>query len=437
MGGPVGRAPDQRSGAFRDLPRAGRRHVVAVTAAAVVVGSAATAADGFAGFRPAVMLLLAVGSGLHTEIVRRAESGHGDVDRRPQVDLKSMWGFAAVLLEPVGVALALMLVMAGYATVRSSHRHPPAAAVLATAAAVLSAAVAGFVLDLAVPGPDHDALRGDRGVSALLVVGAATLLRGSIALAAVEVGPRLGRTAARRPPPVRWADIRLSFGGLALGVVLAALVVNLPWLVPVLVVPAFAVHRGALLAHLARSAQSDGKTGVLSASHWHRVARAALDRAHRHGSTLAVLMVDLDEFKLVNDRYGHLAGDGVLRAVADEIADEVRVQDAVGRFGGEEFVVLLRGPGRDGTTAAVAAGTTAERIRARVAALTVALPAAEGGPSPGSVGDLSVSVGVAVHPGGARDLEELLRAADSALYAAKRAGRDQVQHAPAADPEPA
>jgi diguanylate cyclase (GGDEF)-like protein len=135
-----------------------------------------------------------------------------------------------------------------------------------------------------------------------------------------------------------------------------------------------------------------------------------------------VLVLDLDHFKVVNDTHGHLAGDQVLAAIADALRNEVRDRDLVGRFGGEEFVVLLSGlPG--GTEAGVEA--VAERIRRRVAELRVEIPTADG---PLSIAGISVSVGGAVQPGGhGGDLRALLQIADAALYAAKRAGRNAVR----------
>jgi diguanylate cyclase (GGDEF)-like protein len=136
-----------------------------------------------------------------------------------------------------------------------------------------------------------------------------------------------------------------------------------------------------------------------------------------------VLVIDLDHFKAVNDRHGHLAGDEVLAAVADALRGEVRERDLVGRFGGEEFVVLLGplGPEEEGATELAA---VAERIRSRIAALRVQMPTPDG---PLTVGGLSASVGAALYPEHGRDVRSLLHVADTALYAAKRAGRNVVR----------
>ena len=134
-------------------------------------------------------------------------------------------------------------------------------------------------------------------------------------------------------------------------------------------------------------------------------------RRRRAGDTVAILMVDIDRFKLLNDRYGHAVGDEVLRAVAAAIVSAVREDDVPARFGGEEFVVLLRNP------EAADAVEVGERIRAAVRGLDLRRH---------GVSKVSVSVGVAVDDGPEGTIEELIETADRALYRAKRAGRDRV-----------
>ena len=129
------------------------------------------------------------------------------------------------------------------------------------------------------------------------------------------------------------------------------------------------------------------------------------------------MMLDLDHFKIVNDTFGHLAGDMVLATVAKALSGFLREGDLVGRFGGEEFVILL-----PRTTAGEAHQIT-ERLRARVAQLTT--PADD---RPGSSPlQVTISIGVAAMESARRDLEDLLAAADHALYEAKQAGRNCVR----------
>jgi diguanylate cyclase (GGDEF)-like protein len=138
--------------------------------------------------------------------------------------------------------------------------------------------------------------------------------------------------------------------------------------------------------------------------------------ARRHQTPLALIMIDVDHFKAVNDTYGHLAGDAVLCAVADEILRVVRTEDVVARYGGEEMIVLARASGRD------AGARLAERIRASMAELRV-----NGTGAPATI-RLTVSLGVAVLDELDLGTEEsaLIGLADARLYRAKQAGRNRV-----------
>jgi diguanylate cyclase (GGDEF)-like protein len=177
--------------------------------------------------------------------------------------------------------------------------------------------------------------------------------------------------------------------------------------------PVILLQRSLMHQQLAAAARTDPKTGLLNATAWQREADAAVVRAQRTSSPLALLLVDVDHFKRVNDSHGHLIGDEVLRALAAELRQQVRESDVVGRFGGEEFTVLL--PGTDAT----GAESIAERLRASAARLSVAAADARI--------RVTVSIGVAVLGQHGSDLFELLAAADVALYRAKDAGRDRVR----------
>ncbi len=178
------------------------------------------------------------------------------------------------------------------------------------------------------------------------------------------------------------------------------------------------LQRSSWHAQLLFDARSDAKTGLLNAAAWETEATAEVARAVRTASPLAVAVLDLDRFKLINDTYGHLVGDQVLKRIAGTMTEVLRDYDLAGRFGGEEFVMLLP------HTRAVDALRIAERVRAHIAELPFQ--------TSGAVGTervpVTVSIGVAaLDAGSRRELPELLAAADAALYRAKASGRDQVQ----------
>ena len=135
---------------------------------------------------------------------------------------------------------------------------------------------------------------------------------------------------------------------------------------------------------------------------------AALARVRRGQASIAVMLLDLDDFKPVNDRYGHAAGDAVLREVAGRLRGCVRDTDTVARLGGDEFGVLLESPLPDSVPA------VAERIVAAVRAPCVV---------EGAHVSVGVSVGVATEYDGVRDVDQLLRAADTGMYTAKCQGK--------------
>jgi two-component system cell cycle response regulator len=167
---------------------------------------------------------------------------------------------------------------------------------------------------------------------------------------------------------------------------------------------------------LEQLAYRDELTGLANRRFAVRQLHAEISRARRHGQDLALVILDADRFKTLNDRHGHLAGDEVLRGLADRIRGRLREEDVAARFGGEEFLVLLP------DTAAEGAAAVAEDLRAAVAA------------EPFSIGrialPLTVSAGYAAWEG--EDLERLVARADRGLYAAKEAGRDCVRPGPTA-----
>ncbi|MGH2687124.1 MAG: GGDEF domain-containing protein, partial [Actinomycetota bacterium] len=174
---------------------------------------------------------------------------------------------------------------------------------------------------------------------------------------------------------------------------------------------AAAVARAEEQRRLQEQADTDELTGVGNRRRAIRNLAGALRRAERRGEAVAVLMLDLDQFKAVNDDLGHAAGDEVLRAFASMLAREAPSAE-VARMGGEEFLVVLPGVG------VLTAHREADRLRAMVPkACAPALPAGR---------RQTVSIGVSVFPAHAAFPDALIREADRALYEAKRSGRDQV-----------
>jgi two-component system cell cycle response regulator len=167
-----------------------------------------------------------------------------------------------------------------------------------------------------------------------------------------------------------------------------------------------------LYAGMKRMATLDGLTGLVNHRRFHELLEAALERAGRLGHAVSVVFVDADHFKTINDSFGHPVGDEVLRRIADALRDEARRTDVVGRYGGEEFVLLLEATNAEGAV------ELAERARRRIEALQIG----------GDFGRLrvTVSLGVCTFPDLAEDRASLLSRADKALYEAKQRGRNRV-----------
>jgi diguanylate cyclase (GGDEF)-like protein len=181
------------------------------------------------------------------------------------------------------------------------------------------------------------------------------------------------------------------------------------------------LQRSSRHAQLVAASRVDSKTGLLNAGTWEREAASEVARAVRTRTPLAVALIDIDHFKAVNDSFGHLAGDKALREVSRTLTIFLREYDLVGRFGGEEFALLLP------QAKALDAYRIAERIRAHIGAMPIDVHDA---PDAAPV-RLTISIGVAAFgtrwdssTGG--QLTDLLAAADGALYQAKQNGRDQV-----------
>ncbi len=187
-----------------------------------------------------------------------------------------------------------------------------------------------------------------------------------------------------------------------------------PWLIPFAVAPLFLIHRSLSVPALQEEARVDPKTGLFNARHFAAVLREEIIRAERFERPMSMIMADLDLLREINNTYGHLAGDAVLKGVADIFRTQLREYDVPARFGGEEFAILLP------ETSPEVALETAERIRRAVSAARFEI---ETSSEPIKA---SISLGVAGFPKDGTSVNELIHQADLAVYRAKLQGRNRA-----------
>ena len=252
---------------------------------------------------------------------------------------------------------------------------------------------------------------------ALFLVAGTVLL--VVRASVVAVGIRLRNPTSSRDEVLgEPIDVLLGIVAASLGGVIAVAVVHEPMSALLAGPPLALLDLASQLPQWRRSAQRDAKTGLANVLHWERVAATELARARFRSRPVSVLLVDLDHFKRVNDENGHLAGDAVLAAVAIMLTSSVRRDDVVGRFGGEEFVVLLPRAEPDEACA------IAQRVRAAISTLSVQAQDLTGVRR--ELSDLTASIGVASTLKHGYELPDLLVAADAALMSAKSNGRNVV-----------
>jgi diguanylate cyclase (GGDEF)-like protein len=401
----------------RELPRPAVRYVVAVDVAFLGATAVAAVAAVGAGIRATDVVTFGA-FGLLGWVARRSAprvgtaGGRGD---RPQRDLLSAWTLPVALLLPPLYAAVLHLPL--YLRPRGDPRDAPLHKQFFNAAALgLSGLCASVTHAVLAPAHGTYTILSFAGTSAqvMALFGAAAcynVVNRLIVHGVMRtVSPKTVRQALRGERDTWGLDVT----EMASGVSVAVLWMVSPLLMFAALPPVISLQRSILHADLLHAARTDAKTSLANPAHWREVAEREVRRARRSAEPVSVLLVDIDHFKAVNDRHGHLVGDEVLVAVADVLRASARPSDLVGRFGGEEFVVLLSGADLDG------AARAAERIRGHVAELRCQI----GGIAPLSV---TVSVGVATTTGSAGDLPDLLENADAALYRAKGEGRNRVR----------
>jgi diguanylate cyclase (GGDEF)-like protein len=173
---------------------------------------------------------------------------------------------------------------------------------------------------------------------------------------------------------------------------------------------------------LLRLSTRDPLTGLFNRGHFHERVTAEVSRARRSGLPLTVAMVDVDHFKSLNDRYGHAAGDQVLRVIANTLSSSFRKTDIVGRYGGEEFVIAMP------ETNPAAGGQKLEAFRQLIAATAIQT-------NDGNAVNVTISGGLAGFPQDGSHDEDLLAVADARLFEAKRRGRNRIAESSASDNE--
>ena len=372
---------------------------------ALLAGTAPTPGD-LVGF--AVLLCSAA---LCVEATRRLGEVAGVVS-----DLQSAWTLpVALLLPPVYALLApgLLKILSQLRVGRSLlYRR-----VLSAAAIGLSNCAASEVF--------HRLLTAGSPISSMSASPVRTLSTGLGCAAVCYLANTALITAAVRlvTVDVNWRQLLLDreslyidLGEMCMGIIIFVAWTVTPVLMLVVLPPALLLQRSLTYVQMRTAARTDTKTGLLNAGAWQQEADRELVRATRENQPLAVLMIDLDHFKAFNDTHGHLAGDQALTAVAQSLTAVLRVYDKLGRFGGEEFAVVLPSTDQD------EARRVGERLRRAVAELPI--------PGVDPEARLTVSIGAAIAGAHGAGLIDLLTAADLALYRAKAAGRNQVAFAP-------
>jgi diguanylate cyclase (GGDEF)-like protein len=331
-------------------------------------------------------------------------------------DLMAVWLLPIALLLPPAYVMVTFIVVRGYLYARV-WRGQLLKAAYSSAALGLAYGGASWVHRLvlhATMDTDVTASQFTRGGIAALSLGLAVLTYWALnaLLIAAVVVLTAGTDALRNFLNDR-EGLVVDVVAACLGTLAAVLWATEPMLA-VLLLPPVLLLEHQLFSGLRQAVRTDLLTDVANPQYWREVAGREVERAAASDDHVAILMIDVDHFKSVNDRYGHLAGDEVLAAVARTIAQALRPRDLVGRLGGEEFGAVLSGLNL------LDAEGAAERLRTQVRDIRVRADS-------GDWISVTVSVGVSELSVTGGDLHQLLDAADTALYVAKAAGRDCVR----------
>jgi diguanylate cyclase (GGDEF)-like protein len=359
------------------------------------------------------LALLACGI-IAIESTRNVKEAHGEVVR----DLQSVWLLAIAIALPPAYAFMVPFPLMAYKLFRVPgmivYRRVFSNATLSLAygcASVLFHAVPASAAGT-YPGSGRHALTWTASVAVCGLVGC--VINFGLLVMAIKLSD----------PAVRVRDLVGSRESITTDLLELSLAVSLTLVVRInpilmaLALPSVVLcKRSIMRSQLVSHARIDSKTGLLNAGTWQREAEAEFFRALRKRTSLAMAMVDIDDFKSVIESAGPMVGDQLLHDIAAMLKDQLPGHDLIGRFGSEEFAILLPHTGRD------EAKRISERLRDHIAGEPIAI---ESGNQAGFVFRLTVSIGVAVLNESRRALAELIGAADTALDQAKSTGWNRV-----------
>ncbi len=385
--------------------------VIAVDLAAIGVAASVTT---FRAHDLALFGLLLACTAASVELSRKSGEQGGVVK-----DVQGVWELPVAILLPPLYALLAPIVRIGLVQLRV-RRGPLHRRVFSAAAIGLSYGAASVTFH-GLSGMLASTTGGtlSRGLVWTLLVAVTVLVRTILNKAMIMTAVKLTNPAARPLKEVFGRESLYNDGAeTCISVLVTYGVAGNIFLAPIALPVVTLLQRSLRHAQLVNDSRTDSKTGLLNAATWELESTAEVARAVRTKTPLAIALLDIDKFKGINDTYGHMVGDQVIKEIARTLNSLLRDYDLAGRFGGEEFSLLLP------QTRAVDAFRIAERVRANISGLSIIAPGATGGERV----QVTVSIGVAaLDSGSKREYAELMAAADAALYRAKAGGRDQVQ----------
>lgn len=385
--------------------------VIALAACVTGVVVARTSTHGFDFFLGLALLACGI---VAIELNRNVKETHGEVVR----DLSSVWLLAIAIALPPAFAFLAPIPLTAYKLFRLRglvvYRRVFSTSTMSLAygfASVVFHAIPSSVAG-AFPGSDGHALTWTGCVAGCGVLG--WIINNSLLVVAIKLsdpGARVRDLVGNRE------SITSDLLALSLGVSLTLVVRINPVLMALALPSVVLCKRTIMRGQLTSQARIDGKTGLLNAGTWQREAEVEFFRALRERTSLAMAMIDIDDFKSVIESAGPLVADQLLHDIANMLKDQLPDHDLIGRFGSEEFAILLPQTSRH------EAKRISERLRDHIAGEPIAI---ESGEQAGFIFRLTVSIGVAVMNESRRALVELIGDADSALEQAKSTGWNRV-----------